>query len=395
MILVAAKVGGKLAARVGQPHVIGELAAGLIIGNLTLGGYSGLAYLKTDPSVDTLAQLGVILLLFQVGLESTVAQMARVGFTAFLVAVCGVVGSFAAGWTASRWLLPSASSYTHMFLGATLTATSVGVTARMLKELGRLRDPEARVILGAAVVDDVIGLVVLAVITAFIAAAGAGEPASYSRIVIVLAKAVAFCAGGLAIGMRVSPHLLRFASKYAEWTLLACSLAFCFAMAWLARLFGLAPLIGAFAAGLVIEEWHYADAVTRRERTLADLLEPIASFLVPVFFVVIGLRADLSAFAQLRVLGLASALLAAAIIGKLFCAAALAGTRGAGINRLAVCVGMVPRGEVELIFANVGLTLAVAGQPVISPSVFSAIVVTVMATTVMTPPALKWSFARQ
>jgi Kef-type K+ transport system membrane component KefB len=394
IVFLAARVGGYVATRAGQPAVLGELGAGLVVGNLTLAGYSGFEHLKTDASLDMVSQAGVILLLFQVGLESTVGEMARAGVSAFLVAACGIAGSFGAGWAVSRWFLPASGTYTHVYLGATLTATSVGVTARVLKQLGHARDPESYVILGAAVMDDVLGLIVLTVVAALMTASGAGVSAAPWRVLIVFLKAAAFCGGGLAIGMRVSPLLLRLVSKRAEWALVAGALAFCAVMAWLAGLFGLAPLIGAFAAGLVIEEWHYTDAAGGGERTLAALLEPVASYLVPVFFFVVGLKADLAAFAQPGVVTLASALLVAAVAGKLCCAAGLAGSRGDGLNRLAVCVGMMPRGEVELIFAKLGMTLVVAGHPLITPSLFAAIVAVVIATTVITPPALKWSLGR-
>jgi Na+:H+ antiporter len=325
LVVLAARAGGYLAARVGQPAVLGELLTGLLVGNLELAGYSGLQHLETETSVDLLAQAGVAVLLFQVGLESTVGQMKRVGVFSVRVAVCGVAGSFAAGWIASRLFLPSATAYAHIFLGATLIATSVGVSARMLKELGRMAQPEARVILGAAVVDDVIGLAALAVMGASIALS-------------------------------------------------------------LSRLAGVTIMLAAFVAGLMIDE--------RRSMAVARVIDPLAAWLVPAFFLVMGLRADLSLFAEPGVVVLASALVVAAVAGKLCCAAGLLGARAAGINRLAVSVGMLPRGEVELVFANLGLTLVVAGQPVISPGTFAAIVVTVMATTLVTPPALTWSFAR-
>jgi Kef-type K+ transport system membrane component KefB len=174
--------------------------------------------------------------------------------------------------------------------------------------------------------------------------------------------------------------------------LLAVGLAFCFVLAWCADAIGLAPIIGAFAAGLVLEDLHYREFVGRGERTLEELIEPIASFLVPVFFVVMGARTDLRAFAAPGVLGLGSALTVAAIAGKQLCAL---GVTGKGLNRLAVGIGMIPRGEVGLIFANVGLTLLVNGQPVIDRNVFSAVVIMVIATTAITPPALKWSFSRK
>ncbi|MGB8294746.1 MAG: cation:proton antiporter, partial [Polyangia bacterium] len=174
VILVAAKLGGELAVRVGQSAVLGELVVGVLLGNLTLVGYSGLDYLLTDPSIDMLARLGVLVLLFEVGLESTVGQMLKVGLPSLLVATLGVVTPFALGWGVGAWLLPGHSVYVHAFLGATLCATSVGITARVLKDLDRLQTREARIILGAAVLDDVMGLVVLAVVTGMIGAADRG-----------------------------------------------------------------------------------------------------------------------------------------------------------------------------------------------------------------------------
>lgn len=393
IILVAAKIGGHFAARIGQPPVLGELAAGLLLGNLSLFGLSTFEYLKTDAPIDILSQLGVILLLFQVGLESTVTQMMKVGLSSFLVATLGVIGPFVLGWRVGAWLLPGANVYAHIFLGATLTATSVGITARVLKDLGRSQTDEARIILGAAVIDDVQGLVILAVVTGIIAAANQGAALSYAAILLVVLKATLFLVGALALGVYLSPRLFSLASKLeASGVLLAIGLAFCFVLAWSADAIGLAPIVGAFAAGLVLEDLHYRDFVNRGEHTLEHLIEPIASFLVPVFFVTMGVRTELWVFAEPGVLGLAAALTVAAIFGKQLCAF---GVVGKGLDRLSVGIGMIPRGEVGLIFANMGLTLFVNGQAVVDRSVFSAVVVMVIATTVMTPPALKWSFERQ
>lgn len=392
IVLIAAKIGGHFAARLRQPPVLGELAAGLLLGNLSLVGFSGFEYLKTDTAVDMLSRLGVILLLFQVGLESTVAQMLKVGLSSFLVATLGVIGPFALGWAVGAWLLPSAGLYAHIFLGATLTATSVGITARVLKDLGRSQSSEARIILGAAVIDDVQGLVILAVVTGTIAAANQGAVLSYAAIAVVVAKATLFLFGSLALGVYLSPRLFSLASKLeASGVLLAVGLAFCFVLAWSADAIGLAPIVGAFAAGLVLEDLHYRDFVDRGEHTLEHLIEPIASFLVPIFFVIMGVRTELRVFAQPGVLGLAAALTVAAIVGKQLCAF---GVVGKGFDRLSIGIGMIPRGEVGLIFANMGLTLLVDGRAVVDRSVFSAVVVMVIATTVMTPPALKWSFER-
>jgi len=382
VVVAAAKAGGFAAATLRQPRVLGELGAGLLVGNLALLGYSGLDYLKTDIVADVLSRIAVILLLFQVGLESTVGEMKNVGLVACLVAACGVIGSLTAGWAVAHALLPSASAYAQVFVGASITATSVGVTARVLREIGQARSASARVILGAAVVDDVIGLLVLAVM----GASGA--------IAVVLLKAGVFLVGGLAIGMFMSPRLLSLASKSMAGVLLATALAFCFAMAWLAGVFGLAPIVGAFVAGLIIEEWHYQDFIDRRERTLDDLVQPLASWLVPVFFVVMGIRTDLAGVAKPGVLALAGALTLAAVLGKQLCALGVAGARAAGVDRLAVGLGMMPRGEVTLIFANLGMTTIVAGRPLIDGDVFLAIVITVIATTLATPPALAWRFGR-
>jgi Kef-type K+ transport system membrane component KefB len=334
----------------------------------------------------------VILLLFQVGLESTVNQMLKVGLSSLLVATIGVIGPFLLGWGVGAWLLPEHSVYAHIFLGATLTATSVGITARVLKDLRRSQTNEARIILGAAVIDDVQGLVILAVVAGIIAAANVGAALSVGAIGLVIFKATAFLVGSLVLGVYLSPGLFTLASKLdASGVLLAVGLSFCFLTAWAANAIGLAPIVGAFAAGLVLEHLHYRDFVSRGEQSLDHLVEPIASFLVPVFFVLMGLRTDLAVFAQPGVLTLAAALTVAGIIGKQVCGL---GALGKGLDRLSIGIGMVPRGEVGLIFANMGLTLHIGGERVVDEGVFSAVVVMVIVTTVITPPALKWSFGR-
>jgi Kef-type K+ transport system membrane component KefB len=392
IILIAAKIGGHAAARLGQPPVLGELAAGVVLGNLSLVGLGGLDGLKTDTSVDLVARLGVILLLFQVGLESTVGQMMKVGVSALLVATIGVVGPFALGWGVGAWLLPGESVYAHIFLGATLTATSVGITARVLKDLKRSQTDEARIILGAAVIDDVLGLMILGVVTGIIAAAGQGAAMSFGAVAVVLAKAAVFLVGSLALGVYLTPPMFRWASRLRPpGVLLTLSLSFCFLLAWLSNLIGLAPIVGAFAAGLVLENLHYKNFVDRGEHSLEQLVEPLVSFLSPVFFVAMGMRTDLRVFADPGVLALAAALTAAAIAGKQLCGL---GAIGRGVDRLSIGIGMIPRGEVGLIFANIGLTLTIAGARVVDARVFSAVVVMVIITTVITPPALKWSFGR-
>jgi Kef-type K+ transport system membrane component KefB len=309
-----------------------------------------------------------------------------------LDATHGVIGSMALGWGVGATLLPDHSVYVHVFLGATLTATSVGITARVLQDLGRSQTAEARVILGAAVIDDVQGLVILAVISGIITAADQGGALSYAAVGFILAKAAAFLVGSLALGVYFSPRLFSLASRLqTQGVLLALGLSFCFVLAWLASSIGLAPIVGAYAAGLILEDLHYRDFVNRGEHTLEELIHPISSFLVPVFFVLMGLRTSLESFAIPGVLGLASALCVTAVLGKLVCSL---GVLGAGTDRLSVGIGMIPRGEVGLIFANIGLTLMIGGERIIDQSVYTAVVVMVIVTTIITPPLLQWSLQR-
>jgi Kef-type K+ transport system membrane component KefB len=334
----------------------------------------------------------VLILLFEVGLESTVGQMLRVGASALLVATLGVAVPFALGWGVGAWLLPEQGSYVHAFLGATLTATSVGITARVLKDLDRSQSNEARIVLGAAVIDDVLGLVILAVVTGIITAADRGGSLQAGSIVLILAKAAGFLVGALVLGVLVSRRLFSLASKLrARGVLLATGLSLCFLLSWLSGVIGLAPIVGAFAAGLILEDVHYRDFVNRGEHGLEEVIHPISSFLVPIFFVVMGMRTDLESFLEPGVLGLAAALTVVAIAGKQVCGF---GVLGKGIDRLTVGLGMIPRGEVGLIFANIGLTLSVGGQRIINEATFSAVIVMVIVTTMVAPPALKWSLGR-
>ncbi|MGE5360725.1 MAG: cation:proton antiporter [Bacteroidales bacterium] len=393
IILVAAQFGGDLAVRAGQPPVLGELLAGVLIGNLGLAGLSGLDFLKTDPSIELLARLGVILLLFEVGLESTIGQMLKVGLSSLMVACVGVAAPFALGWLVTTWLLPTASVYVHMFAGATLSATSVGITARVLKDLGRADTPEARIILGAAVIDDVLGLEILAVVTAIIGGVATGTAVSYPRVASTLVVATGFLIGALVVGIFAAPRLFAFASRLrSQSVLLVTGLSFCFALSWLADQAGLAAIVGAFAAGLILEPVHYRPFAAREPAPLDTLVRPIAGFLVPVFFVLMGLRTDLSVFAKSGVVALAAALTVVACAGKLVSGLAVVDR---GVRRLTVGVGMIPRGEVGLIFANMGAQLTINGERVVSPAIFSALVVMVIVSTLVTPPAVKWAFARK
>lgn len=392
VFLTAAKIGGDLATRAGQPAVLGELIAGVALGNLDLLGFHGAEGFGTDPFVHGLAELGVVLLLFEVGLESTVAQMLKVGPSAVVVAVVGVVAPMVLGFGVGAWLLPQSSWYVHLFLGAALSATSVGITARVLKDLGSTDTVEARTVLGAAVVDDVLGLVVLAAVTALIQAADRGIPAAPGPVLWIAGKAFGFLGGALALGVVLTPVLYGVAGRLrGGGVLLAVSLSFCFTLAWLAGAVGLAPIVGAFAAGLILEPAHYRPFVDRGDHQLEELIHPIVGFLGPIFFASMGTRVDLATFADPNVLGLAAALTGAAILGKQVCGL---GVVQPGIDRLTVGIGMIPRGEVGLIFANIGMALTIGGERVVTPAVYSAVVVMVIVTTLITPPLLAWSLKR-
>jgi Kef-type K+ transport system membrane component KefB len=289
-------------------------------------------------------------------------------------------------------LLPDHSFFVHAFIGATLCATSVGITARVLQDLKKTRTREARIILGAAVVDDILGLVILAIVSGMILGAATGTSPSPGSMFSLVAKVVIFLAGALILGVLLVPRLFHHAAKIkTRGMLFSLSLSFCFLLSYLAALIGLASIVGAFAAGLILEAVPFEKYLHEEERSLEHLLHPVSSFLVPLFFVQMGLKVDLASLLRLDVLGLAAALTVAAILGKQACGL---GALGKGLNRASIGIGMIPRGEVGLIFAGVGLTLSLGGTRIIDDGIFAAIVVMVMATTLITPPLLQWSFDR-
>ena len=398
IMLLVAKFGGELFERMGQPAVLGELCAGILLGNLVLFGFYRAETLKTNETIAALAELGVIILLFEVGLESDLREMMEVGWSSLLVAVLGVIAPFLLGWGVSAYFIPDESRLAHIFIGATLCATSVGITARVFKDLGKLGTREARIILGAAVIDDVLGLLILAVVAGAIRAANTGGALSMLDVSLIALKSVAFLIGSIVIGHLLVPKILRGAGRLeSRGVLLTMAISLCLMVAWAAAKVGLAPIVGAFAAGLILDEVHYKPAEGRQERDLHDLLQPVSTVLVPIFFVLMGLKVDLRLFARLDILGLAAALTVAAIIGKQVCAL---GVIERGINRLAVGLGMIPRGEVGLIFAAIGATLMLpsargVNEPVISSAIFGAVVIMVIITTLITPLALKWSLGRK
>jgi Kef-type K+ transport system membrane component KefB len=398
IMLVMAKVGGEIFERAGQPAVLGELCAGIVLGNLVLFGFNQVEPLKTNETIAALAELGVIILLFEVGLESDLKEMVEVGWSSLLVAVLGVIAPFFLGWAVSAYFIPGEARLAHIFIGATLCATSVGITARVFKDLGKLATREARIILGAAVIDDVLGLLILAVVAGAIKAAGTGGVLSFLDVGLIALKSLAFLIAAIVIGHLMMPRMLHGAGRLeTRGVLLTLAISCCLFLAWAAAKVGLAPIVGAFAAGLILDEVHYKHGRGQQERDLSDLLQPVSTVLVPIFFVSMGLKVDLRLFTRVDILGLALALTVAAIVGKQICAL---GVVERGVNRLAVGLGMIPRGEVGLIFAGIGATLMLpaasgASEPVISSAIFGAVVIMVIITTLITPIALKWSLGRK
>lgn len=415
IVILAARVAGHFFEQMKQPAVLGELLVGVMLGNLYLAGIDTFDFLKVDYSnhhlidvqdyqhfagvtIDHLARIGVILLLFQVGLETSIAEMRQVGLSALLVAVIGVVVPTALGWGCGHVLLPEHTWFVHMFIGATLCATSVGITARALQDLGRSKSTEAQIILGAAFIDDVLGLVVLAfaqgaVGALSLAAAGGTATFGFGDLTWIVLKATGFLVGAIVLGQFVSRQLFKVVGYLqGQGLLIVTALAICFTFAWGADAAGLATIVGAFAAGLVLEKVHYRELASRNgEQELDYLIRPLANLFVPIFFVEMGVHVDLTSFAQISVLGLAAVLIVVAILGKQACAL---GVLQPGADRLTVGLGMIPRGEVGLIFAATGMQLQIGNKQVIDSNTYSALVVTVIATTLVAPPLLKWSLGR-
>ena len=397
IMLVLAKVGGEIFERAGQSAVLGELCAGIVLGNLVIFGFNWAEQWKTNEMIAALAELGVIILLFEVGLESDLKEMVEVGWSSLLVALLGVIAPFFLGWAVSAYFIPGEARLAHIFIGATLCATSVGITARVFKDLGKLATREARIILGAAVIDDVLGLLILAVVAGAIKAAGIGVALSFFDVGMIALKSLAFLIGAIVIGHLLMPRMLHVAGQLeTRGVLLTLAISCCLFLSWAAAKAGLAPIVGAFAAGLILDEVHFRHG-RQPERDLNDLLQPVSTVLVPIFFVLMGLKVDLRMFTRVDILGLAFALTVAAIVGKQICAL---GVIERGVNRVAVGLGMIPRGEVGLIFAGIGATLMLptasgASEPVISSAIFGAVVIMVIITTLITPITLKWSLGRK
>ncbi len=389
-MILAAKLGGEVALRLRQPAVLGELACGVLLGNLPI---PGLAAVARGAEIAFAAELGVMLLLFQVGLESSVREMAKVAPRAGSVAVLGVIVPSVLGIAASRLLLPAAPMTVHLFIGATMCATSVGVTASVLQGLGALDTEEARIILGAAVIDDVLGLIVLAVVSA-VAMTGGGMP-DISTLARIAGTAVAFVVGALVLGLWTFRKALRLAAVLrAPHVLGAVSVAACLFLAGSSAAAGLAAIVGAYAAGLLLDDVTvrpFNDERATGLHKLESFVSPIAAVFAPVFFVRTGMNVKLAGFDASTLL-LALVLTVTAVIGKL---ASGLGVRAKSADRLTIGLGMMPRGEVGLIFADAGARIAPGGTPLFSAGVYAALVAAVFATTLIGPPALAAQIRRR
>lgn len=398
---------GSLIERIGQPSVLGEIIIGVLLGNLGLLGIHYFDGVSLNEYLKFLAEFGVVLLLFRIGLESNIKEMKKVGLMAFLVACVGVIVPFASGtFLVGEWFYADSSFATKLFLGAALTATSVGITARVFQDLGKLQTKEAKIVLGAAVIDDVLGLLILAIVSS-IATSGSLDA---MVIATLSAKAIGFLVLSVVIGQLSAPYVGRFLSKIHSGTGMKITFAISFALlfAYLAAAAGLAPIVGAFAAGLVLDPVHfktfkspsYVAKITEKlhlfgnkteeivsvlkhhdEKHVEDLVDTVGHLFIPLFFVITGFQVKLDVLFDPKVLLTALAVTVVAFAGKIVAGLATWG----GVKKLIVGFGMIPRGEVGLIFANVGKALGV-----VSDEIFSVIIVMVIFSTLFTPPILTY-----
>lgn len=366
-ILASAKLLGELAERLRQPAVLGELIAGVLLGGSLFG--------MVDPSnevIHLLAEVGVVLLLFQIGLETNLGRLLQVGTASALVATIGVVLPFVGGYFAALAL--GLTPMVAAVCGAALTATSVGITARVLSDLGRLQEPESQIVLGAAVIDDIIGLVILAVVAGVLS----GAELTAGGIARTTLIAFGFVAAVVIVGRIVVPPLFELLARIgSEDTLATMALSLAFLVCYLADVSGSALIIGAFAAGLTL-------APTRHAKVIEHGVLRLGMFFVPIFFVSVGAAVDVGAFADPQVMLVGGVLILIAIVGKVAAGFAPFWFRG---NKLVIGVGMVPRGEVGLIFAQMGLATGA-----LTTGLFSALTMMVMVTTFIAPPLLRVLF---
>lgn len=368
VIFVAARLAGELCARLRQPGVVGELLAGIIIGPALLD------LVHPTQFTSLFAELGVVFLLFIVGLETNPTELWRVGRRAAAVGVLGVVLPFGLGYAIMMALGHNISE--RLFVGAALTATSVGITARVLADLNLLQTTVARVILGAAVFDDILGILVLAVISGMTASTAR---VSLWQIGLLAAEAIAFCVLAVTLGRpavhRLAPRFSRRADDAGQQRVFALAIAICLAFSFLASYVRLAAIVGAFLAGILFAETQEAPQLRRS-------MAPISALFVPIFFVIVGAHVTLEGLGSPELV--AGALITVgAIVGKL-AGCGLAAVPLGRRNALAVGVGMIPRGEVGLVVASLGLSRGVISGPVYAEVIFMC-----MITSIMAPPLLR------
>ena len=394
IILIASKVIGELTERIKQPPVLGELIAGVLLGGSVFALIPSVSGQSGYETFHLLAELGVVILLFEIGLETDLNDLIKVGVTSTIVAIVGIVAPFVLGFLSiiafqKYGLLTFANPTTGMLVaitvGATLTATSVGITARVLSDINKIHTPEAKIVLGAAVIDDILGLIILAVVTGLIEASKQGLETGISavNVLTITLKAFGFLIVSIIIGMLVTGKIFNFIQRLkVRGILLLSSISFAFLYAYLAHIAGLAAIVGAFAAGLVL-------AKTGQAKIIEERLKPVSDLVTPIFFVMVGAAVDISIFnpfnsGNIPILIIAFVLFAVAVAGKFVSGFAVFKE---GLNKKAIGIGMIPRGEVGLIFAQLGLAFAV-----FDIQLFSAVTAMVMLTTFIAPPLLKKAF---
>ena len=363
MLLATAKTLGAIAQKVGQPAVVGELIAGVLLGTSLLGLVD-----PSDPVLGSLAELGVLVLLFEIGLHTDLKSLLRVGSEAITVALVGVALPFGMGYGVSRAL--GFASVPSIVAGAALTATSIGISARTLSDLNQLDTPEGQIVLGAAVLDDIVGLVILSVVAGLVG----GTAISGIGIATTTALAVGFVIAAIVAGGLLVPRVFGMIAKVeASGTLGVAGLVFAFLLAWLADAAGSATIIGAFSAGLVLHDTPQREAI---EKTSTS----IGHFFVPIFFVSVGAAVDIRTLGDPRALALGGALIAVGVLGKFLAGFAPFWFKG---SKSLIGIAMIPRGEVGLIFARMGLATGA-----LTSQLYSAVALMVLATTFITPPLL-------
>ena len=369
IILVAAKFGAELMRRINQPAVIGELAAGIIIGYYGLGL---LPHFESGDVVSTLAEIGVVLLLVEVGLETNLEEFVELGSTSVLVALIGVVAPFALGFGSIYALgLGGVNQFeVALFVGAAMTATSVGITARVFGDLGALKSREAKTIIGAAVIDDILGLLILTVVAGLLGSTGDFQ---IIDLAIISGKAIGFLAVTVIVGRKLSPIIFNFFVKIpSPGTFVTGSFIFAMLLGAAAHYVGLHPIVGAFAGGVVAAE----SKMTHRIR---DEMKPLNFLLVPIFFVYIGSEVNIQTLASLDIFLYGMAVSVLAFVGKFVSGL---GALGKGMNTSIIGIGMAPRGEVGLIFVAVAASTLSA---VINEEIISIIIWMVISTTIVAP----------